>query len=110
MDGVFSPLKRKRVWVVACMAFFCIICLAGSHGQAFQPPEAPEISKVEPPNWWVGHSINPVRLLLRGKHLSGARVEASGTGLQTGLARGNEAGAYILVPVLITAGAGAGSI
>src|SRR3712207_7854741 len=36
----------------------------------------PQVLKVEPPNWWAGHSINPVRLLIRGTNLNGARVEA----------------------------------
>jgi glycosidase len=62
---------------------------------------APAVLKVEPPNWWAGHSINPVRVLIRGKNLSGARVEAVGAGLQTGLTRINAAGTYIFVDVLI---------
>ncbi|HMI59196.1 MAG TPA: alpha-amylase family glycosyl hydrolase [Gemmatimonadaceae bacterium] len=36
--------------------------------------QAPEIEKVDPPSWWAGHSINPVRLLVRGTHLAGARA------------------------------------
>ena len=31
---------------------------------------APQVTKVEPPNWWPGHSINPVRLLVRGTGLT----------------------------------------
>ncbi|MBX7118392.1 MAG: cyclomaltodextrinase N-terminal domain-containing protein, partial [Gemmatimonadaceae bacterium] len=34
----------------------------------------PEVEKVEPPDWWVGHTVNPVRLLVRGAHLTGAQV------------------------------------
>ncbi|HEV7705963.1 MAG TPA: alpha-amylase family glycosyl hydrolase [Gemmatimonadaceae bacterium] len=36
--------------------------------------QAPTIEKVDPPSWWAGHSINPVRVLVRGKHLAGARI------------------------------------
>ena len=64
---------------------------------------APEIQKVEPPNWWPGHSINPVRLLIRGKNLTGARVEAVGAEIRTGLVRVNEAGTYLFVDVFIAA-------
>src|SRR5437867_3139739 len=49
----------------------------------------PEVLKVEPPNWWARHSINPVRLMIRGRNLSGARVEASGRGIKTALTRIN---------------------
>jgi len=62
----------------------------------------PEIGKVEPPSWWAGHSINPVRLLLRGRYLNGSRVEAVGDGIQIGLARTNAAGSYIFVDVTIS--------
>jgi glycosidase len=35
----------------------------------------PIVSRVEPPNWWPGHSLNPVRLLLTGTNLGHARIE-----------------------------------
>src|SRR5687768_5987311 len=68
----------------------------------------PEVLKVEPPNWWAGHSINPVRVLVRGRNLGGARVEAVGGGVQTGLTRINAAGTYLFVDVLIDPGAATG--
>jgi glycosidase len=69
---------------------------------------APAVLKVEPPNWWVGHSINPVRVMIRGKNLAGARVEAVGEGLKTGLTRINAAGTYLFVDVSIDSSARAG--
>ena len=69
---------------------------------------APSVTKVEPPNWWAGHSINPVRVLLRGRGFQGARVEAVGAGLQVGLVRVNAAGTYLFVDVLIDRQAQAG--
>jgi glycosidase len=59
------------------------------------------VLKVEPANWWAGHSINPVRVLIRGKSLSGARVESVGAGIRTGLVRVNESGTYLFVDVFI---------
>ena len=61
----------------------CFVCCAATVGAA----QAPSVEKVEPPNWWAGHSINPVRVLVRGKNLGGARVEAVGQGIKTGLVR-----------------------
>jgi glycosidase len=37
---------------------------------------APSITKVDPPSWWANHTVNPIRLLIRGKNLSGARVRS----------------------------------
>ena len=75
-------------------AFFS--CAAAAAAQT-----APAVTKVEPPNWWPGHTINPVRVMLRGTNLAGARVEAVGAGLQAGLTRVNAAGTYVFVDVAI---------
>jgi glycosidase len=75
--------------------------------------QSPQVIKVEPPNWWAGHSINPVRLLVRGSDLNGARVEAVSfqptnarqtgqlgeVGIRTGLLRANERGTYLFLDV-----------
>ncbi|MET0625670.1 MAG: alpha-amylase family glycosyl hydrolase [Pyrinomonadaceae bacterium] len=61
----------------------------------------PSVTKVEPPDWWAGHSVNPVRVMLRGQNLGGARVAAVGQGIRTGLVRVNEAGTYLFVDVFV---------
>ena len=61
----------------------------------------PEVLKVEPPSWWPGHSIDPVRLLVRGRNLAGAEVTSTGLGLTPGLVRVNPAGTYLFVDVAI---------
>jgi glycosidase len=81
-----------------CASFIALLLFAVSTCAA---QNAPEVLKVEPPNWWAGHSINPVRVLIRGRNLAGAHVEAVGAGLRTGLTRINAAGTYIFVDVLI---------
>jgi glycosidase len=59
---------------------------------------APSVTKVEPPSWWAGHSVNPVRLLIRGRNLEGARVESvSGGGVEAGLLRVNPRGTYLFL-------------
>src|SRR5437867_2968965 len=61
---------------------------------------APEVTKVEPPGWWPGHSLDPVRVLLRGRNLRGARL-AGAAGLRTSNVRINEAGTYLFADVAI---------
>ena len=68
----------------------------------------PAVSKVEPPNWWANHSINPVRLLVRGSNLQGARVSTSAPGVSLGLTRLNQGGTYLFVDVHIGPGAATG--
>jgi neopullulanase len=38
---------------------------------------APAVFRTEPPNWWVGHSHNPVRVLFTGTNLTGANIAAT---------------------------------
>lgn len=65
---------------------------------------APEILKVEPPNWWAGHSIgsagNPLRVLIRGRNLQGAKLTAK-PGLTVSRISVNNAGTYLLADVTI---------
>jgi neopullulanase len=69
---------------------------------------APTVTKVEPPSWWPGHSINPVRLLVRGTNLAGATVNAVGPGLRAGPVKVNERGTYAFVDVTVDAQAAPG--
>jgi glycosidase len=66
--------------------------------------QSPKIVKVEPPSWWAKHSINPVRLMIRGKNLQGAKVSATGAGVQViGATKVNDKGTYLWVDVVIAA-------
>jgi glycosidase len=69
---------------------------------------APEVTKIEPPGWWPGHSVNPVRVLVRGRNLAGARVAAA-PGLRAGNVRVNAAGTYLFVDVTIAPTAAPGA-
>ncbi len=74
------------------------LCLSVPVVAAAAPPE---IVKVEPPSWWPGHSIDPVRLLVRGRNLLGAEVTSAAAGLMAGPVKVNEAGTYLFVDVTI---------
>src|ERR687889_695951 len=85
-----SPARFFLAAIFSCVA--ASVCAA---------QRLPSVTKVEPPNWWANHSINPVRVMLRGQNLSGARVEAVGQGVRAGLVRVNDAGTYAFVDVFI---------
>ena len=59
----------------------------------------PEVTKVEPPSWWPGHSIDPVRLLVRGQNLAGAEVTVNEgvRGVEEGLE--GQVGEHLQVPL-----------
>lgn len=68
---------------------------------------APSVSKVEPPNWWVGHSLNPVRLLVHGSNLAGAKLGGA-PGLKVGAVTVNAAGTYAFADVRLAGSAAPG--
>jgi len=67
--------------------------------------QAPEILKVDPPSWWARSSVNPVRLMIRGRNLQDARVRVDG---MIGTPKINAQGTYIFVDVLIAPNVQAG--
>jgi hypothetical protein len=71
--------------------------------------QAPEVIRVDPPSWWTGSSLNPVRIMVRGRNLRGARVQPVGRGLRVVSApKVNENGTYIFVDVAIAPNAQSG--
>jgi neopullulanase len=75
------------------------ILFAGTSAAA----QTPEILKVEPPSWWVGSSLNPVRVLIKGRNLNGARVQVVGSGLSVvGVPKTNHSGSYLFVDLAIS--------
>ena len=57
----------------AAFVSFILIALVFTSAQG---QSAPTVTKVDPPSWWSNHTLNPIRLLIRGKNLSGARVRS----------------------------------
>ena len=90
----------KRVPFVIRSVIPLIILSAASQLSFAQ--STPQVTKVEPSGWWTNHSINPVRVLIRGQNLRGASVQASASGLIAGPAKVNATGTYVFVDVRIT--------
>jgi neopullulanase len=61
-----------RSWSVAVVALTVVLSLAS----AALPGNAPQVSKVEPPNWWTGFQP-AVMVLLYGEHIAGANISVN---------------------------------
>lgn len=82
---------------MCCLFFIALAAAITCHAQS-----APAVSKVDPPSWWAGSSLNPLRLLIRGNNLKGARVQILGRGCRVaGAPKINERGTSIFVDVVI---------
>src|SRR5271157_5565354 len=98
-------MEKGRRWDDRVILLLTLGCLVGWRTALVATPAAPTVEKVDPPSWWTGSTINPVRLLIKGHNLTGARAEARGTGLRvaispTGL-RTSGNGDYLFLDVII---------
>ena len=83
---------KKLLICGICVLLYSIVAAA----------QSPEILKVDPPSWWTRSSLNPVRVMIRGRNFQGARVKISGPGLRViGAPKINDRGTYIFVDVSI---------
>jgi glycosidase len=86
-------MKKSSVLLFALFTSYFLL-----HTAAAQPG----VEKVEPPNWWAGHSINPVRLLVRGKNFQNAKVSSKNPQLQVSNVRINKNATYLFFDVTIS--------
>lgn len=63
--------------------------------------QAPIVEKIDPPSWWVGSTINPVRILVRGDNLAGARVESNTPGITASNFKSSGNGHYLFADITI---------
>lgn len=88
------------------VVFAAILIAAAAALTAFA---SPSVEKVEPPNWWVGHSISKVRMLVSGTELKGASVVSRSPVLKVSDVRVNAAGDHVFFDIAIDAAALPGS-
>ena len=66
-----QSLPNMAARVLAACAGVTLAALA-----AAAQNHVPQVEKVEPPSWWAGHTVNPARLLVRGRDLCRVRARA----------------------------------
>ena len=81
--------------------FFNNVILSGLICVKAQNQTAPRVTKIEPPNWWAGHTINPVRLLVRGENFQNAKVVSKNSSLKVSNIKINNRGDYLFFDVAI---------
>ena len=92
---------KLRLTSFAARSLAAALLLSAAAVSARAQGGAPVVSKVEPPSWWAGHTVNPVRLLVRGANLHGARVRAARPGTEADGVTVNPAGTYLFVNVRV---------
>ncbi|HEV8428043.1 MAG TPA: alpha-amylase family glycosyl hydrolase [Pyrinomonadaceae bacterium] len=87
--------EQRKIWLWLTLVLLCSVS-----SRAFA--QNPLVTKVDPPSWWANHTINPVRLLVRGANLRGARVRALNPELRISGISVNDRGTYLFADVEIS--------
>lgn len=95
-----KTIFRITVWLILANSF-CLISFADEQnaGKNFS---SPKISKVEPPNWWAKHTINPVRILVRGANFQDAKVVSKNKSLKISNVKVNNRADYLFFDAAIS--------
>ncbi len=80
------------------VALSALLACAVPLNAAAQPPT---VTRIEPPSWWIGSTVNPVRVLVHGTHLADARVDTTTPVLTTSTVEVNAAGTYLFADLTI---------
>jgi len=94
----------------ACLLILAVLVVSSLSANAQQPnnPNAPAITKIEPPNWWVG--LTPeVMLLLSGKNLEATHVRCNLPEISVGRTQSAANGDYLFVWLKFDAGLKSGT-
>ncbi len=94
-----KTILRLIIWLVLVNSFCLTIFAFEQTGENNALP--PQIEKVEPPNWWINHTINPVRLLVRGANLQNAKVTSANKSLKVSNVKINQNATYLFFDVTI---------
>jgi glycosidase len=91
---------RSDLLLPKLFAALALVALASVFARAQN--HVPQVEKIEPPSWWADHTINPVRLLIRGRGMSAVSVRAAdGSPFEVSSRTVNLAGTYMFVNLRI---------
>lgn len=83
-------VHSKAVVVSAEFVFAAFLCSAPLLG-------APVITKVDPPNWWVPHTLNPLQVMITGNDLKNAVVNSASRGFKIDTRYASDNGHYLFI-------------
>ena len=98
MTGDWRQLARGALFSFLCLGNFCCSAICGADASQATPraDNSPVVTKVEPPNWWVG--LTPeVMLLISGRGLEATKVECNLASLLVERTQASAGGKYLFV-------------
>lgn len=80
----------------SCFKFALLFIIVAASVAAAQ---VPTFEKMDPPSWWVGSTINPVRVLIKGTNLGGAKIESATPGITASNFMSSANGHYLFADI-----------
>ncbi len=87
-------LRLSAITVISVLVF--VVC-----GFETAAAQSPTFEKSDPPSWWTQSTINPVRVLIRGTNLAGARIESNTPGITASNFETSSNGHYLFADIRI---------
>jgi glycosidase len=108
-----TEMSRRKQLSVLCVVLAAIACatprLAGAAQKSTSSEKSPVVTKVEPPNWWVG--LTPeVMVLLSGRGLDANKVECNLSSVVVERTQATAGGNYLFVWLKFGADAKSGTV
>lgn len=63
--------------------------------------QTPSVEKIDPPSWWLQSTINPIRILIKGTNLAGAKIETNNAGITAANFKTSANGHYLFADIKI---------
>jgi len=95
-----TATKRHKKLKRFFFHILCFLCLFVASVCSYA--QTPSVTKVDPPSWWAKYTINPVRLLVRGKNLRGAHITPLNPEMRASEVSINDRGTYLFVDIAIS--------
>src|SRR5437867_853106 len=88
--------RRFLLALLLAVAVYASVLMRGAAASG-----APVVEKIDPPGWWIGHSINPIQLLIHGRGLDQATLRTDAPGLSVVSSTTSQAGDYLIAYLAI---------
>jgi glycosidase len=93
------PKPILFIFVLCALAFSGLREFRGkAHSAQANPPIA---QKIEPPGWWIAHSIGSVQVMVRGQNLNQTALHTQASGITVQSSNASAAGDYLIAYISI---------
>ena len=97
-DAIAARLKQLTTLYGRLLVFLICFHLLSVCVRA----QVPQVLKVDPPSWWTRSSLNPVRLLIRGRNFQNAQLKSPSAQLRLSNVKVNGNSTYIFADLHIS--------